>query len=420
MSELSVNNVSDSIASAEAGRLSTMTRLLPTAVGLLGGGAVVGVGGLTLLPLTLGGLTLATGVAAGTWLGRIQNRQASADLAQRTAIDAERAGETSWEGLAQVCDKALPIWSRHIDTSRSQTEEGVTSLALRFGAIEERLEATLSSDGGGGETGMAAMLSAVSAFNASKEQLRQELGTVIGDMQSALSAKEKLFDHLRELSSYTGELTQMADDVAGIAGQTDLLALNAAIEAARAGEAGRGFAVVADEVRKLSARSGESGGRIRQRVEEINRAITETMEVAERAGEEDQRAVSESETLLNNALARYQGVADSLSHSSDLLQSEGSTMRDEISDILVALQFQDRVSQILASLTQDLERLHDQLAGMLTGNDGATIDAERWLEQMHLGYTTEEQRQNHHASAPSGGRAPAAAAASADDEITFF
>ena len=151
-------------------------------------------------------------------------------------------------------------------------------------------------------------------------------------------------------------------------------------------------------------------------MEEINRAITATMEVAESAGTEDERAVNESETLLNNALERHQQVADSLTHSADLLQQEGSTMKDEISDILVALQFQDRVSQILASLIQDLERLHGHVAELQAGGV-SDINAEQWLAEMHLGYTTDEQRRNH-GNAAGAGSAPAAAAD--DDEITFF
>lgn len=71
------------------------------------------------------------------------------------------------------------------------------------------------------------------------------------------------------LGARSGEIGQIVDTIAGIAGQTNLLALNAAIEAARAGEQGKGFAVVAEEVRKLAEQSHEAAEKIAALIGEI-------------------------------------------------------------------------------------------------------------------------------------------------------
>ncbi|MCL2075642.1 MAG: methyl-accepting chemotaxis protein [Betaproteobacteria bacterium] len=78
------------------------------------------------------------------------------------------------------------------------------------------------------------------------------------NIQTSNEQMHLLAQMISEISDNSQKISQVTDEIQGIASQTNLLALNAAIEAARAGELGRGFAVVADEVRKLANRSSDA------------------------------------------------------------------------------------------------------------------------------------------------------------------
>ncbi len=78
-----------------------------------------------------------------------------------------------------------------------------------------------------------------------------------------------------EESRQVTHITELTEEILGIANKTNLLALNASIEAARAGEAGKGFAVVADEVRQLADNSRSTAGNIQQISEEVIDSVEE-------------------------------------------------------------------------------------------------------------------------------------------------
>lgn len=313
-------------------------------------------------------------------------------------------------GLGKICDQAMPIWSKQIETARSQTEEGITEVALRFAAIVNRLQASVvasqqaAGDGAEGD-------SVVSVLSHSEA----DLIAVNRTMDAALRERAAMVQDVRELVAYTVDLKKMASDVGEIASQTNLLALNAAIEAARAGESGRGFAVVADEVRKLSTLSSDTGKKIYEKVNVINKAITAVIAVAEKSSVEDTRSVDEAEKTIHRVLDNFKAVTSGLTESSEMLRRESDGIREEISNSLVYLQFQDRVSQILAQVRDTLNGLHARLAQHSAGRENGdmpSIDADAWLKEMALGYTTTEQRRNHL------GEKPEAAADSS--EIRFF
>jgi methyl-accepting chemotaxis protein len=149
-------------------------------------------------------------------------------------------------------------------------------------------------------------------------------------------------------------------------------------------------------------------------VDVINGAISRLVEVAGHTAESDSQSVVAAESNIQHVLERFHNITQRLSESTELLQSESAQIRDEISEVLMALQFQDRVSQILVHARNNMQALHLHLQACQHNPDMRTqIDAQAWLAEMELTYATDEQRQIHHA-----GRARMAA--TQEQEITFF
>ncbi len=399
----------DSTICPDAGRLW----LHPLGVAIAGAVLVLAAGGIN----GFGIAAAAALLAAGTVAGRLARRACAARLrlafdvgerkARAEAESAELAG--AGQGLDVLCCGVLPVWARQIGAARAQTEEAITTLSTRFSGITGKLDAAVAASrsaaaGIEGSGGMVAML----------DSSRRELDGITSSLRLALENKRAMLDAVARLAGFTDELRKMAEDVGSIAGQTNLLALNAAIEAARAGEAGRGFAVVADAVRKLSTQSGETGKRIAEKVEAVNAAIAGTLAAAEQSAKLDATTIGTAEAGVASILGAFQGATDGLAESAAILQKESGGIRDEVVDILVSLQFQDRVSQILGHVQDDLEKLERQVAekrAQSAAEGARRFDVSGWLAALARTYTTKEQRVLH-----AGGQA----SRRQESEITFF
>ena len=358
------------------------------------------------LPLWLTAVCVAApAVVAGalcSWRGQHQVAEAQArELAsQAPASEAPRV-----EDAQRLCLAALPVWMRQIDSSRDQTEAAIGALTQRFVDIAQRLDHTVSTSrqaaGDMGQGGAGEGLS----------QSQAALSEVVDTLRVSQQSRNEMLHAVRNLTDYTGELRQMAAEVAAIAQQTNLLALNAAIEAARAGEAGRGFAVVADAVRSLSSQSSETGQKMSAKVDVINTAIGRLVEVAGESNDKGNDTVAHAEHTIEGVLGRFEGITGQLQSASQLLQDESTGIGHELSQVLVELQFQDRVSQILVQVRERMASLHQQLEHCQATGEPFHLDVDAWLAETERTYAMQEQRNNHH------GRG---SARPADSAITFF
>jgi len=79
--------------------------------------------------------------------------------------------------------------------------------------------------------------------------------------------------------------------------------------------------------------------------------------------------------------------------SSRELREASSKVRDDLDEVLMGFQSGDRVSQMMAILAKDMERLAEWNEGPAQAK---MADATEWLAALDRSYTMEEQRSQHH------------------------
>jgi len=306
-----------------------------------------------------------------------------------------------------VCLGALPIFAKQIENARQQSEEAILALSTQFRGIVSSLDGAMAaSEKGSGDGGR--------DLRAAMDEGRRQLLKVIDALTSVRDSRAALVSEIRSLNVYTVELADMAKDVEMIAFKTNMLALNAAIEAAHAsGEVGRGFAVVANEVRQLSIASRDTGKTIGAKIAVINETLKSIVGANEQAVEREATAVKDSEERIGSVLEEFGGMTERLLKSAEQFRGEGESIKNEVMESMVQLQFQDRVGQILSHVVKSIGDLTANAAGMVAGGEEVVTDeaAADYLAGIAQSYTTDEQRRIHEG---------AAAAAAAPQAAEFF
>lgn len=307
---------------------------------------------------------------------RLAEQQRAYEKIQQTQL----SEQNSKQALPDLCQAVLPLWTRQIEVVKTQSTEAITQLADNFAQIHQQLGAVLNGQQAYSQHSVVDLLA----------RGRDDLSLMLQGLRESMALKKHLFSKIKEITGFSDELKSMAANVSHVASQTNLLALNAAIEAARAGDAGRGFAVVADEVRKLSTMSDDTGKKIAARTEAVVNGMQDMAQVAEHFSTEEERAMKESEAIIGQVLEVFSESVGYLVQTTEQFEQEGKAVQQRIEQVMVSLQFQDRISQILGHIADDQTRLQEVVT------TGSKIPAPAtWLGQLSSTYTTLEQQALH-------------------------
>jgi methyl-accepting chemotaxis protein len=288
---------------------------------------------------------------------------------------------------APLVGEVLPVWKRQIESARSHSEESIGGILASFGSISERLDQAIAMTQGSQTT--------LSSHSADELVRRNEDGVkqMLAPMREAMEARDQVYAKVDTVSEAMGDLRQISLQIKQLARRINMVALNASVEASRAGERGSGFAVVAQEVRQLAMQSGDAANKMMSRTNGID---LELQELRTRAAGHDSSDEALSEQADRNARAVISGLLQSLgelNRSSKELQEAGSVVHDEFERVLMNFQTQDRLSQMLCCVMDDMNRLTEWLQ---QGGDLSAAQAGEWLARLDASYTMEEQRSDHH------------------------
>ncbi len=314
-----------------------------------------------------------------------------------TSIDTEQSSvaDSKSELLRESIREKIaivPILSEQLRAVISQTDEAAEGLISAFMTISMQAKSQLK----GVEDLFGSLTERRSGSNALIEA-QERIGVVRENFEQLTTFFDASTKDVSGMADQIGRINVFVQNIDRVGSTTRILAINAAIEAANAGSAGNGFKVIAAEIGVLARDSASS-------IREMQGIITELMTSVEAVRQRLLSAARDVHTLRDHTDEMLSATASALGRTLEdaaqhvhVLASNANALSKEISNAVMAIQFQDitrqrieHVIEPLQELSDDVNRLSGEgLCGIPVSSDNLTPQVSSSLAQH---YTMESER----------------------------
>ncbi|MGD0731330.1 MAG: methyl-accepting chemotaxis protein [Terracidiphilus sp.] len=278
--------------------------------------------------------------------------------------------------------------SEQLKQTSSQIETSVVDVCKSFQGIAQRAkDAVVRAKGFLTREGQRS--SDVQSFESLIENCSGTLVKILNVTEEAGEISRRAVERIRQMDNASQSISDAIQQLERIAAGNKILALNARIEAARAGSYGAGFGVVAMEVISQTEKSQKVNARVSQLIVNLRTLAGSTLDDLRRMNENDHKRAQQCRLEVDESLRDLQSAHGEMKSILNGMTEEGALLANDIGAAVRGLQFQDRTSQRIAHVVEDL----DTLRARLRTRFGDSFDSDAASGKGFSSYTMREERE---------------------------
>lgn len=288
----------------------------------------------------------------------------------------------------------LPVLSSQLREVVRQVEESVVGVCGNFQAMAAKARQAVAQSPLSSQNTESAEASATGGIPMLVSSTRGTLGSLLQRIEQSSEFSQHTVDRMQTIERHIQSLLNTLREIDEVAKSARMLALNGQIEAVRAGTHGTAFSVVAKETANMAKHAVASSSSIREQIEtvaaDIENASVALRDRASADREEASRSREEVHQTLDTMAMLHQKMEQAMVEST---RNTESLARD-ISGAVMALQFQDAVSQRIQHVSAALDDLAATLQRYTSGDEaGCPEESGRdWAAEIAKQYTMDSER----------------------------